>query len=343
MRNMVLAAALLLAAGMPASADESCPPLTIVTSLDMKIGNSGRPFVPTQIGGTQEYMLVDTGGFFAELTQTAVSALQLTAHRAPLKLIGVSGMTTSTSVSAAFAMGNLRADDADFMVAPAELKFDHDLPGAGGIIAPNLLMSYDVDFDFANRKFNLLSQKHCDGKVVYWQTDVLSVLPMIVTREFHIKVPVKLDGHDYMATLDTGASNTTLNLDRAMRDFPLKPGDADTPARGSLTSDPETATYTHRFQSLALEGIAVSNPLIMLVPDLVSGKMHHSTDPLISHSRPRADEDAGLPDMILGMDILHRLHLYIAYKEKKLYVSPAAAAAAPQPPPTASGAPAPLH
>ncbi|HEX4859939.1 MAG TPA: hypothetical protein VFV07_01795 [Rhizomicrobium sp.] len=90
MRNLGFATALLLAAGgaMPAFADD-CPPLTILTSVDMTIGRSGRVFVPTQINGVQKYMLVDTGGFFSELTQPVVSELQLTPRHTGLSLIGV--------------------------------------------------------------------------------------------------------------------------------------------------------------------------------------------------------------------------------------------------------------
>jgi predicted aspartyl protease len=329
MRYIVLAVSLLFAA--PALAEEICPPLTILTSLDMKIGKSGRVFVPTLINGTAEDMLIDTGGFFAELTGTAVQTLKLTPHTSKLGLIGVSGRTTRMAVNTSFAMGNLRADDADFMVAPDEVKLEHDLPSAGGIIAPNLLIPYDLEFDFANNKVNLLSQKHCDGKVIHWPADTVSVIPMVVTREAHIKVPVKLDGHDYMATLDTGAASTTLNLNDATRDFPLKPGDADTPARGEMRPDQSSTFYAHRFKSLSLEGIAVSNPTIMLLPDLVSNKMGATAaDALLRHTRmDNTDHDTGLPDMILGMDILRRLHFYIAYKEKKLYVTPASAPAAP--------------
>ncbi|HEX4859940.1 MAG TPA: retropepsin-like aspartic protease [Rhizomicrobium sp.] len=234
----------------------------------------------------------------------------------------------------------------DFMVSPDEMKFDNDLPGAGGILAPNLLTSYDADFDFAGKKFNLLSPKHCDGKVVYWPADTVAVVPIQMAGRFHIQVPVTLDGHRYSATVDTGASNTVLNLDNATRDFPLKLGDADTPAVNTLTSSSKTAIYTHRFRSLSLEGIAVSNPLIELLPDLVSNKMRHATDTVSNDTRIRnPGEDAGLPDMILGMDVLHRFHLYIAYKEKKLYITPAsgpAVAAAPAPSPAAA-APAPVH
>jgi predicted aspartyl protease len=348
MRNIGLAAALLLAAGIsaPAFADDSCPPLTILTSVDMTIGHSGRVFVPTQINGTPQYMLVDTGGFFSELTQPVVAELQLKPRHTGLSMTGVSGSTTQTAVAASFALGNLRADSMDFMVSPDEMKFDKDLPGAGGILAPNLLTSYDADFDFANRKFNLLSQKHCDGKVVYWPAGTVAVVPIQMADRFHVQLPVELDGHRYSATLDTGASTTVLNLDNATRDFALKPGDADTPVLGTLTSSKATTTYTHRFHSLSLEGIAVSNPLLTLLPDLVTNKMRHATDTVSNDTRIRnPSEDAGLSDMILGMDILHRFHLYIAYKEKNLYITPATApavAAAPAPVP-AGAAPAPAH
>jgi hypothetical protein len=33
----------------------------------------------------------------------------------------------------------------------------------------------------------------------------------------------------------------------------------------------------------------------------------------------------GLPDMIIGIGILRQLHLYIAYRERKLYATPASA------------------
>jgi predicted aspartyl protease len=348
MRKFGLAAALLIAAGFsaPALADDSCPPLTILTSVDMTIGNSGRVFVPAQVGGVQKHMLVDTGGFFSELTQPVVSELKLTPRHTGLSQIGVSGSSTEMAVGTSFVLGNLHADSMDFMVAPDETKFDRDLPGAGGILAPNLLTSYDADFDFANKKFNLISQKHCDGKVVYWPADTVAVVPIQMADRYHVQLPVELDGHRYTATLDTGASTTVVNLDNATRDFALKLGDADTPAEGTLTSSKTTTTYTHRFHSLSLEGIAVSNPLVVLLPDLVTNKMRHATDTVSNDTRIRnPNEDAGLSDMILGMDILHRFHLYIAYKEKKLYITPAAApaqAAAPAPTPAAA-APAPAH
>ncbi|HEX4295371.1 MAG TPA: retropepsin-like aspartic protease [Rhizomicrobium sp.] len=332
MRVTGIATTLLLAAGIsaPAFADDACPPLTILTSVDMTIGNSGRVFVPAQIDGTPQNMLVDTGAFFSLLTENAVDALHLTRHSSKLLLVNVAGKNTRTSVTASFALGNLRADSVDFAVAFDGLNFDRDLAGSGGVLGGNMLTDYDLDFDFANKKLNLISRKHCEGKVVYWPAGTVAVVPIKVTDEFHIQVPVQLDGHDYTALLDTGAAYTILDLHDATRDFSLKPGDADTPAHGHLGPGDENPTYVHRFKSLSLKGMAISNPVVALLPDLMGSKLAHPVDTVANRLRDPGAETAPR-DMILGMDILRRLHLYIAYTEKKLYITPAAPPAAPAP------------
>jgi hypothetical protein len=75
----------------------------------------------------------------------------------------------------------------------------------------------------------------------------------------------------------------------------------------------------------------------------MSGKQTDPGDSLKGGSRlPVGDTEIGLGDMLLGMDILHHLHVYIAYKEEKLYltaaVPPAASASAPATTAAAKGA-----
>jgi len=313
-----------------ARADTTCPPLTLVTSVDMHIGDDGRVYVPTKIAGTPKSMLVDTGGFFSEITQSAVAELKLDTHHVGLQLIGVAGDTTNVVARAPFVIGNLHADYMDLMVMASVHEFASDVTDAAGIIAPNLLSSYDVDFDFGGHKFNLLSQNHCAGKVVYWPADAVAVVPFAINSDGHIVVPVAVDGQTFSAVLDTGASNTVFNLEVAKSAFSLVPGNNDTPVRAKMmTSSGPTSTYTHRFGSLSLEGIAVANPSIELIPDLMRNKRMDPKDSLEGGTRlPDPSRAVGFGDMILGMDILHNLHVYIAYKEKKLYITPATAPAA---------------
>jgi len=159
--------------------------------------------------------------------------------------------------------------------------------------------------------------------VVYWPASRVAVVPVAISGG-HIVFPVKLDGQRLNALLDTGASISMLNLDIATRQFRLTPSAANTPAAGSLFNPQKAQIYTHTFKSLSLEGVTVANPKLRLLPDLVRLKLRSSPVPWEGGTRiASSSPNAGLSDLILGMDILRHLHLYIAYKERRLYLTAA--------------------
>jgi hypothetical protein len=61
--------------------------------------------------------------------------------------------------------------------------------------------------------------------------------------------------------------------------------------------------YSYPFKTLELDGLTVNNPHIGVESDATMGRLGS--------------------DIILGIGILRQLHLYIAYKEQKLYITPA--------------------
>jgi predicted aspartyl protease len=321
-----LAAAYLTA---PAMADDACPPLQMISNVTMTLGDDGRPYVPVRIGDKDKTMLVDTGGAFTEITPATVEELGLRPRVTRLNLVGVTGSEQRLAVRTSLVLGNLTAPATDFMVMtganPIDSSLDSSVPGAAGILAPNLLHAYDLDMDFGGRKVALLSQDHCPGKVVYWPADAVAVVPFRLDDSNHIFVQVTLDGVRLDAMLDTGASDSVLNLDKALLEYHLKPGDAETPVSHDLVDN--VATYQHRFHALSLEGLAVGNPQMTLMPDLMKSRFGNTHDSLKGGSRLKVlDAQTGLGDMILGMNVLHHLHLYIAYKEHKLYITPAVTA-----------------
>jgi predicted aspartyl protease len=302
----------------------------------MQIGADGRIYVPAKIKDTPRSMLVDTGGFFTEITEPVAEQLKLSARHTRLRLIGIAGDTTGLAVTTSFTLGSLHADNMDFMVMPSVHRFAPDVPEAAGLLAPNLLRAYDVDFDFTGKKLNLISQKHCQGKVIYWPADAVAVIPVQINSSGHILMPVELDGHRLSAMLDTGASISVLNLNTAQSTLGVSPGSDETPPSGNVVG---VQTYRHRFRSLALEGITISNPELRLVPDLMRAKMTNPHDSLEGDTRiPSTKTEIGLGQMILGMDVLHRMHVYIAYKEQRLYLTPASPSAAALASPTAPSA-----
>src|SRR5262249_20286206 len=117
MRALRLLTVLLVGAGLaaPALADEACPPAQEVTSVDIKLGDDGRIYIPFKVNGADRYMLVDTGGMFSELTRSAVNGLKLPQRRSRVELVGVGGDTTNMATHTTFTLGNLYSDGADFM------------------------------------------------------------------------------------------------------------------------------------------------------------------------------------------------------------------------------------
>ncbi|HEX3808465.1 MAG TPA: aspartyl protease family protein [Rhizomicrobium sp.] len=331
-----LTAALALSIAPAVAGD--CKPQTILTTVDMIPMASGRVFVPVQLGSVQKRMLLDTGGGFSEISDAVASELQLPQRRSRITQVDVTGGSTNMIAHApSFTLGTLAPTDADFIVRSRDGPYDRGNPEVAGILGPNLLRNYDVNLDFSGNKMILISPDHCAGKVVYWPAPVVAVIPMQVTSDGHIQVSVMLDGHPIDALLDTGAARTTLNLQVAESIFRLQPGTSDMRAIGHLGGDPYATVYMRHFRALVLEGISVSNPRVDIAPDLVRNWMIGGNDTTGTRLSGRTGS-LGLPDMILGMDILRNLHLYIAYAENKLYVTPASAPDAPAadvPPPAA--------
>jgi predicted aspartyl protease len=300
MRKLLAAAALFLAAISPA-AGEDCR-LVQVAMLDMGTDSSGSVYVPMIIGGQSVNMLIDTGGIFSMLTEDSVQRLglkKLPAFDASVVMFGGKRITQYTEAHDV-SLGGLKAASMPMQVLPTGALVGE----TGGIIAPNILRSYDDDFDFANAKFRLFSPDHCPGKVVYWTAGGYAEIPFTLDREGHIDLPVQIDGKSIRATLDTGAWRSAMSLQTARHMFHIDENDP------KLTAAPGVSSWHglhYPFEKLTLDDVAVEHPDLVLISDDAS---HFYGDS---------------PKLLLGMGILRQLHLYIAYREKKLYVTAASA------------------
>jgi hypothetical protein len=136
------------------------------------------------------------------------------------------------------------------------------------------------------------------------------------------------------ALVDTGASNTILNLRVAQDRFDIRLDAPDVEPVGQLGPNPSAKTYRRRFGTLAFEGVTVNNPAIILMPDLVTQRLPNAPR---TGSLTR-EADRGLPDLILGMSVLGKTHMYVAYKEKKVYITAASGPATVPPQPIAAEA-----
>jgi predicted aspartyl protease len=296
----ILAAAALLGLAAPARAgdDDDCH-LYRLNQMDMSITDDGVT-VPMTVAGQKVELLIDTGGIYSMLTEDVVTALGLTPQRiAAAQFMMWGGGRIDRYVDATdIDLGGLKAPHMKFLVMPN----GHMSAGLGGILAPEVLRAYDDDFDFANGRFSLFSPRHCDGKVVYWAHD-WSAIDFSVDEVGHVRLPLTLDGQNLKMTMDTGASASVMSLELAESLFGF---DDKSPLLKRVETEDGSAAYRYPFQALTFGGVTVSHPDILLVPDSVS-------------------HEIGAGRALLGIGVLRQLHLYIAYREKKLYVTAAGA------------------
>lgn len=299
----------------PATAQAQECALHYVTGVSMTPAQPNRMMVPVTLNGAPTMMILDTGGVVSQVTRETIDTMNLTERRSPRRVLDILGNMSRTSARVqAFTLGSLHFTDLDLQV-----ESDLSLGGnSGGLVSTDLLARYDVDIDFGSNRLNFFEPSHCGKTQLYWPTEPVAVVPFALS-DFHITVPMTLDGHRMSAVLDTGAPFTTLNLDAAERVFDLAPGKLQVFGSGGK-SGPLQDVYTHRFSSMILEGIAVAHPQMLIVPFHVDSE---ETEPLWGHL-PRLQHPS---DVIIGMDVLRTLHIYIAYRERLLYVTRADSAA----------------
>lgn len=270
------------------------------TSVDMTLDSSHGVLVPITIDGQPFTFLVDTGGVYSMVTESTVDKLGIPLRKQVFtEEMGFGGeLLTNYVVANHVVFGGLNAYRFNFVVLPDTNKHD-DMQG---ILAPDVLGANDVDFDFANKKFSLFSRDHCYGGVVYWTSGYFAQIPFKISEDHHIELPVTLDGKDMRGMIDTGSTNTIMSLEYAEQLFGIDPKSPDLKPLEAKEGEPHF--YRYPFKMLSFGAVTVTNPRVLLVSD--------------SESRIMAGTE---PPIIVGMSILTKLHLYIAYGEHNLYVT----------------------
>jgi predicted aspartyl protease len=311
-------AALVAPSSLQAAAQ--CGPQRLASVVDLKM-DYGVPMVPVSLTGKAKHFIVDTGGYVSLLFPATVRELGLTRRNVAMKIISVDGASSNSVVRIPeFAIGRLRAADISFMVSTHEDSGDIPEGAPAGVLGPEILQNYDADFDFAAGKLNLVDPNHCEGQVVYWPARAVAIIPFRLDNNFHIIFSAMVDGKKVDAALDTGMGVTTMRLPSAQRLFDIDVNAPDLEKVGELQGKAYTATmYQRQFDTIAIEGLVVDNPTIRLMPDMIQSQLPRG--PATGSLLPPPSRPTGLPDLILGMSDLSKMHVYIAYKERKIYIS----------------------
>jgi predicted aspartyl protease len=286
-----------LSASRAAQAADAAPcQLHIVASVDIYTAPDGRITVPASVNGHILQFLVDTGGVSSSISQADSDEAGMTWNSGFSSVSKMGGAVSSRYVTVEkFGLGRLVGQN---------YRLDID-PHGINTLSPDAMRSFDVDIDFVHGKLNLISPDHCPGKVVYWTHDAYAVVPMEVLGDGHIRIPVAIDGKEMKALVDTGAMSSVIGVQKASSALGIDEKSAGVKIMDALDLGGKTHSFSYPFKTMGLEGVTIQNPQITIMPD------------------PFLDGIAA--DMILGMDVLRQTHLYIAYGEKKLYLTTALA------------------
>jgi predicted aspartyl protease len=284
----------------------------------------GPPGIDVLIADTHQTLLVDTGGVFSSVTKRTARELNLKPAPPNVRTTNIRGQKSDQTVRLpSLAIGRLRQEDVNFQIDAAPDNPNDKAPQPySGTLGPDLLQRFDADFDFPSGTLNLVSPDHCKGTVVYWTAPAVATVPIRLAQFGHVIFQMKLDGKRVAVLLDTGSTDTTMDLDVARRIFNVDVRGPNVQKSSETIGGYTANVYRSRFKKLELDGVVVTDPLIRLLPNMGPAPA------LPTGFFWNTDDTRDLPYLILGMSLLSKLHVYIAYKERTLYLSTGASAAA---------------
>jgi predicted aspartyl protease len=304
--------AAIAALAFPCTAQAADCKLELGDSIQMIRSPSGQSLVPVTINGDPADFLLDTGGFYTQVSKHVAEKEKLPTRQGNFELFDMTGnISRDQAMIHDFRLGRRKGPDISLPVTePGDLD---------GILALDQLTKLDMDVDFGTDKLNFFFPDHCPGQVVYWTSPANVAAIPIKMEGFHIVVTVSLDGNEEHAILDTGAGRTALTIPEEERLFKLQLGSDDAPEAGFLNGDQTLKMYRHTFKTLQIGAVTVNNPLVSIIPKAMG---RNADKAQLVGDRTKSEKDLiNIPDMIIGMDVLRKLHIYMAFGEQKLYVS----------------------
>jgi hypothetical protein len=344
MCKQIFAAIVALLGLNAAAAAQTCILPSVADKVELKqVPGTNLVMVPVAINGTPKRFLLNVGTTPTTVSQATAAELGLPAsarattpvqfdtnpnmagpqsHQAQLPVydaksgLGRDALRPRVRIGS-FTIGDATGKNLTFMVAKeGEVG---KLAPYDGLLTNDFFKQYDVEMDFGAMELTYLTPNKCTDpeKVAYWTHAAVAVVPMTLS-EGKIRVPVIVQGHTIIATIDTSSPNTVMRRDIAELTLGFKADTPDMMPAGDARDGMGRTVYGHTFAKIAfVGGVAAAN-----VPVLISANSLLPADDkeLVLGSKARS-ADARIPDLVLGMDVLHQLHLYAVFGQGMLYVT----------------------
>ncbi|MES2293903.1 MAG: M56 family metallopeptidase [Pseudomonadota bacterium] len=325
----------------------TCALPSVVDSVGLKdIPGSDLKTVPVAINGKPKQFLLDIGTHPTEVSQAAVRDLALPdadsstasifangqssmdiTYVQSVALVDVKGSRNAEDLRsrariASFAIGDATSHNLAFVVAK-DPEMGRTKP-YDGLMTGDFFRQYDVALDFVQNRLDYLTPTGCTDpdQVAYWPHAAAAAIPM-TNADGKIQIEVSIQGQAIPAVIDTSSPRTVMRRDVAELLLGLKADTPDMVPDGDARDGAGLQVYRHTFPQISFPGgVTAYN-----VPALIRANSMLRTlgrSPILgSRAQFAADPRQRIPSLTLGMDVLHQLHLTIAYGQQKLYVTSA--------------------
>lgn len=273
-----------------------------IEQANLEVAHNAQSVIATvdgELNGQPIKFGLDTGLTNTMLLRGAVEKQGLMPLRTRRQLQGVGGGTSIFLVKVKdIAIGGAHAKNLQIEAVDAL-----ENAGVTGLIGVDFLMQYDVDLNLADNRIKLFRAEDCqDRALAYWDKDAASVPMEYIGGARRPRVQVKLNGVSVWALIDSGATQSSVDLDTARRlgmsvDAPGVTAGGYAKGLGTNTRK----LWDMTFDSFAIGDEVVQHPRMAVMDnaEYVIGQRQH--------------------EMILGRDFLRAHHVLLAHSQMLVY------------------------
>jgi len=252
------------------------------------------------LNGQTVRMVVDTGASMTAVSRATAEQLRLDTRGAGVAT-GIGGNSgVSLFYTTRFQIGRLSGGRFPLAVG------DFALPnGVNGLLGVDFLSSYDVDLDLIGGRVNLAAVSGCAPKAQFLPGKLYQV-PLVDygdktirrTTDLRPRVAVRIGGHFLTALIDTGSPGTLIFRDAA--------------SVAGLGADATDSDFVSTRRGV---GHGSVKAMVVRTPSMSFGEVALHNMPVTVVDQHSAGDHI---DMIIGMDILARMHAWISFSTNTL-------------------------
>lgn len=252
--------------------------------------------VEARINGGRATLVLDTGAERSIISPEVAKRLAVTQRYdfdRSVAGIGASVRTGDARLQS-FTLGEVALSDPRILVGPIGPL------GADGLLGADLLAEFDLDLDVPRRQLTLYDRVQCETLRPPWPGRFVT-LETTRSLDAHPFFPVKVNGQELSATIDTGAQRTTMTAAAAARVGVTGAALASDPVALARGVGGETLrTAIHQFQSFTVGGDAFRGPVLVA--------------PGIALPRDSA--------VVIGLDFLLTRRMWLSYGSRRIFLAP---------------------